>query len=115
MWYSPTPFCLFNPVAHGLGGKACAACDGLLSVSPQGDVLPCSSLPEPVGNLLEQDFRSVWNSPRAEYYKSKGYAHEICRACEDFDICCGACPLYWRAFGYEELSAAREDVHASAP
>ncbi|MEW6358575.1 MAG: radical SAM protein [Planctomycetota bacterium] len=113
MWYSPTPFCLFNPVASGFGGKACAACDGLLSVSPSGDVLPCSSLAEPVGNLLRQDFRDVWNSPQAEYYKSKSYAHDICRSCEDFDVCCGACPLYWRAFGYDELKAVREEAHAS--
>ena len=117
LWYSPTPFCLFNPVAHGLGGKACAACDGLLSVSPKGDVLPCSSLDEPVGNLLTTDFRAVWTSPRAEYYKSKSYAHEVCHACEDFDICCGACPLYWRAFGYDELTGSgagvREEAHVS--
>ena len=42
-WYSPTPFCIFNPIAHGLGNKGCAACDGLVHVSPAGDVLPCSS------------------------------------------------------------------------
>ncbi|NOZ20132.1 MAG: radical SAM protein [Planctomycetes bacterium] len=113
LWYSPTPFCLFNPAASGFGGKACAACDGLLSVSPTGDVLPCSSLAEPAGNLLREEFRDVWRSPRAEYYKSKSYAHEICQACEDFDVCCGACPLYWRAFGYDELKAVREEAHAS--
>ena len=107
MWYSPTPFCLFNPVAHGLGGKSCAACDGLLSVSPTGDVLPCSSLDEPVGNLLTEDFHAVWNSPRAEYYKNKHYAHDVCQSCEDFELCCGACPLYWRAFGHGELDAQR--------
>lgn len=112
MWYSPTPYCLFNPVADGLGGKACAACDGLLSVSPQGDVLPCSSLFDPVGNLLKADFREVWSSPRAEHYKSKNYAHAICKACEDFEVCCGACPLYWEAFGYRELMAGREVAHA---
>ncbi len=42
-WYSPTPFCIFNPIAHGLGNKGCAACDGLVHVSPSGEVLPCSS------------------------------------------------------------------------
>ena len=110
MWYSPTPFCLFNPVAHGLGGKSCAACDGLLSVSPTGDVLPCSSLDEPVGNLLTEDFHAVWNSPLAEYYKTKSYAHDTCRSCEDFELCCGACPLYWRAFGHGELDAQRRQA-----
>ncbi|NIS63718.1 MAG: radical SAM protein, partial [Gemmatimonadales bacterium] len=49
MWYSPTPMCMFNPVAHGLGNKGCSACDGLLSVAANGAVLPCASYDEPVG------------------------------------------------------------------
>ena len=56
-WYSPIPHCHYNTIAHGLGNKSCAAMDGLLSVSPAGDVLPCSSYPEPMGNLLDADFR----------------------------------------------------------
>ena len=106
LWYSPTPYCLYNPVAHGLGNKGCAACDGLLSVSPTGDVFPCSSLPVSVGNLLRKDFRAVWNGRRARYYRRKKFAHKKCRACEKFDLCTGACPIYWKAVGFEELLAA---------
>jgi radical SAM protein with 4Fe4S-binding SPASM domain len=112
MWYSPVPMCLFNTVAHGLGNKGCAACDGLLSVSPTGEVLPCSSCADSVGNLLRQDFETVWNSERARYYHTKEFAHERCRSCGEFALCNGACPLYWREFGYAEL----EEVfrHSSA-
>jgi len=104
LWYSPTPLCLFNPISHGLGNKGCAACDGLLSVSPTGDVLPCSSFDEGVGNLLREDFRTIWWGDRAEYYKQKRYAHAVCRACGDFVFCDGACPLYWASRGYDELT-----------
>lgn len=104
LWYSPTPYCIYNPVAGRLGGKSCAACDGLLSVAPNGDVLPCSSLPESVGNLLKTPFENVWNSRRARYWREKRYAHKICRDCEQFDLCTGACPIYWKAMGYGELS-----------
>lgn len=45
MWYSPTPMCLFNPVISGFGNKGCSACEGLLSVDPKGNLLPCSSWP----------------------------------------------------------------------
>jgi radical SAM protein with 4Fe4S-binding SPASM domain len=114
LWYSPTPICLFNPIAHGLGNKGCAACDGLLSVSPTGDVLPCSSFEQGVGNLLREDFRTIWWGDRAEYYKQKRYAHSLCRACRDFTVCDGACPLYWETRGYGELLAARESA-ADAP
>lgn len=113
MWYSPTPVCIFNPIPHRLGNKGCAACDGLLSVSPTGDVLPCSSWPEPMGNLLAEDFHAVWNSARASALRAKEDAPEGCRDCGDFALCQGACPLYWRHFGCEELTRYGEP-HAAA-
>lgn len=111
MWYSPTPMCLFNPVAHGLGNKGCSACDGLLSVGANGDVLPCASYNESVGNLLEQDVRDVWRSQRATQFREKFLAHPACRACPEFAICNGACPLYWRQMGFDELNGR----HGFAP
>ncbi len=102
-WYSPTPHCLYNPIARGLGNKSCAAVDGLLSVSPSGDVLPCSSYPLPLGNLLRVDFRSIWFSEGALHFKHKEYAPEACAGCESFVACQSACPLYWRYAGTGEI------------
>jgi radical SAM protein with 4Fe4S-binding SPASM domain len=107
-WYSPTPMCLYNPIARGLGNKSCAACDGLLSVSPSGDVLPCSSWPEPVGNLIGDGFDAVWFSKKAAWFKEKRYAPAECRACSSFTACQAACPLYWRHAGYGELLGSKE-------
>lgn len=103
MWYSPVPMCMFNSVSRGLGNKGCSACDGLLSVAANGDVLPCASYDESVGNLLEQDADEVWRSARARQHRDKYLAHPQCRACEQFAICNGACPLYWRQMGFGEL------------
>ena len=108
------PILIFNPVKHKLGNKGCAACDGLLSISPKGDVLPCSSWPEPVGNLLEDDFYKVWMSSRAARLRRKEYAAPICRGCEDFALCQGACPLYWDHFGQDELIEHGEPYVAAA-
>ncbi len=105
-WYSPTPLCLYNPIARGLGNKSCAACDGLISVSPSGGLLPCSSWPEPLGNLLAGPFSSLWFSEEAAYFKQKRYAPKACRDCASFVACQAACPLYWKARGYGELCAA---------
>lgn len=107
-WYSPLPMCLYNPVARGLGNKSCAACDGLLSVSPAGDVLPCSSWPKPVGNLLSEGFEAVWFSKAAAWFKNKRYAPESCTTCPSFTACQAACPLYWQYAGYSELSSCKE-------
>jgi radical SAM protein with 4Fe4S-binding SPASM domain len=107
MWYSPTPLCLFNPIPKGLGNKGCAACDGLLSVAADGAVLPCSSCPGPVGNLLRQEFSEIWQSPKARRYRRKGFAPPGCRDCEHFAVCHGACPLYWQSQGIRELPVNR--------
>ncbi len=109
MWYSPTPMCLYNPLASGLGNKSCAACDGLISLSPTGGVLPCSSFDEPVGNLLEQDFGEIWQSKEASFYRNKQYAPASCQSCPDFTACACGCPLYWNAVGFDELADSPQE------
>jgi radical SAM protein with 4Fe4S-binding SPASM domain len=106
-WYSPIPHCHYNTIARGLGNKSCAAMDGLLSVSPAGDVLPCSSYPLPMGNLLEKDFHSVWFSERAQFFKKKLYAPPECKGCDSFTACQAACPLYWKQAGTAEIRPGR--------
>jgi len=106
MWYSPTPLCIYNPIAAGLGNKSCAACDGLLSVAPDGGVLPCSSFGQSVGNLMDEDFASIWKGEKARYWGNKDYAPPRCLSCADFDACACACPLYWDKVGYSELEDA---------
>ncbi len=102
-WYSPTPHCLYNPIARGLGNKSCAAMDGLLSVSPSGDVLPCSSYPRPMGSLIRDGFRAIWFSAGARHFKRKEYAPAECAGCESFRACQAACPLYWSRVGTAEI------------
>ena len=113
-WYSPIPHCHYNTIAHGLGNKSCAAMDGLLSVSPAGDVLPCSSYPEPMGNLLTQGFRDIWFSARAGFFKNKEYAPRECAGCGSFTACQAACPLYWRYAGTSEIRNPNECVRSAA-
>lgn len=103
MWYSPVPLCMFNTITNDLGNKGCAACDGLLSIAPNGDILPCSSYDQAVGNLKTEKFEQIWNNKDSKYFREKGFAHEICAACEHLAVCNGGCPLYWRNLGYQEI------------
>ncbi len=106
VWYSPVPLCLFNPVAHGLGSQSCSAADGLLSVAPDGSVLPCSSFEQGVGNLLREPFDVVWNRRAARYWREKEFLPPGCQDCDLADLCCGACPLYWDERGdFSEIGA----------
>ena len=112
MWYSPTPMCIFNPIVHGLGNKGCAACDGLLSIAPNGDILPCSSFPKSMGNILKMkgQFKESWHSPEFEFFQKKRFAHDICQECEYLAICNGGCPLYWKQVGFEEILSSKKEV-----
>jgi radical SAM protein with 4Fe4S-binding SPASM domain len=105
VWYSPLPLCLFNTIAHGLGNRGCAAADGLLHVSPAGDVLPCSSFghAESLGNLLRQPFEEVWHSRAARFFRAKHMMPVGCKGCPEAAACQGACVLYWREKGVAEL------------
>jgi radical SAM protein with 4Fe4S-binding SPASM domain len=107
IWYSPIPYCIFNPVLHGLGAKACACVDGILSIDPGGRVLPCSSFEAGIGSLLEQPFARIWESRAARYWRRKEFVPPPCGGCGDADICGGGCPLYWDAAGsFAELPCA---------
>jgi len=104
VWYSPVPHCLFNPIVYGLGSQSCSAADGLLSIAPDGQVLPCSSFEQGVGNLVSEGFETIWNRRAARYWRDKEFVPPGCRECEMVDICCGACPLYWDEQGsFDEL------------
>jgi radical SAM protein with 4Fe4S-binding SPASM domain len=108
VWYSPIPYCIFNPVLHGLGAKSCACVDGILSVDPAGRVLPCSSFGDGIGSLLDHGFRSIYDSKAARYWREKRFVPPMCRTCHDVDVCAGACPLYWDAAGsFAELPRTR--------
>ena len=105
VWYSPVPLCLFNPVAHGLGSQSCSAADGLLSIAPDGSVLPCSSFERGIGNLLHESFDTVWNRRTALYWRRKEFLPPGCASCALASLCCGACPLYWDERGsFAEIS-----------
>ena len=99
VWYSPIPYCIFNPVLHGLGAKSCACVDGIVSVDPAGQLLPCSSFASGIGSLLERDFDELWEGRAARYWRRKEFVPPVCRDCPDVDVCSGACPLYWDAAG----------------
>jgi len=111
VWYSPVPYCLFNPVAHGLGSQSCSAAEGLLSVAPDGQVLPCSSFEQGIGNLAREDFDVIWNRRAARYWRNKEFLPPGCQSCDMVEICCGACPLYWDEQGsFAEIAPYLKDT-----
>jgi len=110
LWYTPTEYCRLSPVELGLGAKACNAAEYSICIEPNGDVLPCQSYYEPVGNLLRDSWTEIWESPlflalrnRREDPAGCGLPEE-CIDCEELSVCGGGCPLQ-RTERLEEAAA----------
>ena len=92
-WYTPTHYCVLNPVALGLGIKCCSAARITLCVEPDGDVIPCQSFFETVGNILTDNWSDIWNHPICNSLRGREYAPTKCRECPELNICGAGCPL----------------------
>lgn len=59
----------------------CIAGNDLFFIDPSGNVTPCNGSAEPwiMGNLKEQSFEAIWNSPRADDVRSQ--VRECARSC----------------------------------
>jgi radical SAM protein with 4Fe4S-binding SPASM domain len=93
LWYTPTQYCNFDPVQLGLGIKACTAAMINACVGPNGDVYPCQSYFESLGNILTDSWEKIWKNPLATKLRSRGSVEEKCTDCDQLDVCGGGCPL----------------------
>jgi radical SAM protein with 4Fe4S-binding SPASM domain len=93
-WYSPTCYHLgVDPTKMGLGIKTCSAAAHNMTVQPDGTVLPCQSWPDSVGNILEDEWSTIWRHPTCVKLRDHLFRPEECRGCEHETTCGGGCPL----------------------
>jgi radical SAM protein with 4Fe4S-binding SPASM domain len=93
LWYTPTQYCRFNPVSLGLGIKSCSAAMINMCVGPNGDVYPCQSYFESLGNILKDPWEKIWNHPLATKIRNREYVEPKCKDCPELQVCGGGCPL----------------------
>lgn len=93
IWYTPTEYCHFDPMELELGVKGCTAALYNMCVEPNGDVIPCQSYYEPLGNILHDDWNSIWNHSLAINLRERRYVSEKCHHCNLLSECGGGCPL----------------------
>ncbi|MGC1378606.1 MAG: radical SAM protein [Anaerolineales bacterium] len=97
IWYTPTQYCNFDPVALDLGAKGCTAALYNLCVEPNGDVLPCQSYYRPLGNLLTGEWDAIWNHTLAVQLRERQALPEKCGGCSLLAECGGGCPLQFES------------------
>jgi radical SAM protein with 4Fe4S-binding SPASM domain len=96
IWYSPTQYCVVNPIDLGLGAKHCSAANTSVGIEPNGDVIPCQSYFEAVGNILTDDWDKIWNSKLFKRIRNHELCQPKCKKCNLLDVCGGGCPLYFQ-------------------
>ena len=93
LWYTPTQYCNFDPVSLGLGVKSCTAAMINACIGPNGDVYPCQSYFESLGNILAEPWEKIWNHPLAKRIRGREYVEDKCKNCNELQVCGGGCPL----------------------
>jgi radical SAM protein with 4Fe4S-binding SPASM domain len=93
IWYTPTQYCHFDPMQLELGVKGCTAALYNMCIEPNGDVIPCQSYYQPVGNILTTRWKNIWNNDLSKYLREHKYIPEKCTGCALLSECGGGCPL----------------------
>jgi len=97
IWYTPTQYCNFDPMALDLGVKGCTAALYNMCVEPDGNVLPCQSYYQPLGNLLKDDWNAIWNHKLAVRLRERQDLPQKCAGCALLAECGGGCPLQFES------------------
>jgi len=93
IWYTPTQYCEFDPTANNLGVKGCTAALYSMCIESNGNVLPCQSYYQPLGNILTDSWDSIWNHKLSVQLRERQNLPAKCETCSLITECGGGCPL----------------------
>jgi radical SAM protein with 4Fe4S-binding SPASM domain len=93
IWYTPTQYCHFDPMQLELGVKGCTAALYNMCVEPNGDVIPCQSYYQSLGNILSAKWSSIWDHQLSVKLRERREIPEKCHNCSLLSECGGGCPL----------------------
>jgi len=93
IWYTPTQYCHFDPMELELGVKGCSAALYNMCIEPNGDVIPCQSYYQSLGNILSSKWSSIWEHKLSVKLRERREIPEKCIHCSLLVECGGGCPL----------------------
>jgi radical SAM protein with 4Fe4S-binding SPASM domain len=99
IWYTPTQYCHFDPMQLELGVKGCTAAMYNMCIEPNGDVIPCQSYYQTLGNILANSWTSIWNHDLSTKLRERKSIPEKCQTCSIVTECGGGCPLVMKING----------------
>ncbi len=81
----------------GCTGFGCGAAFNFVALLPDGEVHACRKFPSPIGNILESDFGTIYESPEAKRYRM---GPEPCKECRLRTVC-GGCMAVVHGMGLD--------------
>jgi radical SAM protein with 4Fe4S-binding SPASM domain len=93
IWYTPTQYCQFDPTRQNLGVKGCTAALYSMCIESNGDVIPCQSYYTSLGNMLDDEWDSIWNHELSVRLRERKGLPAKCDGCGLVAECGGGCPL----------------------
>ncbi len=72
---------------HGCTGHGCGAAFNFFALLPHGEVHACRKFPSHIGNVIETDFNTIYESPQARLFRSGCQSCKMCPARNQ----CGGC------------------------
>jgi radical SAM protein with 4Fe4S-binding SPASM domain len=81
----------------GLPVVDCSGAYTNMALEPNGDVLVCRYLFQPLGNILANEWDAIWNHPNAAKVRNREDLPDRCGQCPDLVLCGGGCPE-WQFF-----------------
>ncbi len=108
IWYTPTQYCNFDPMQLELGVKGCTAALYNMCIEPNGEVIPCQSYYQSLGNILSEPWKNIWNHDLSIYLREHHYIPQKCTGCALLRECGGGCPLTIKPLGKDEQNSKKE-------
>jgi radical SAM protein with 4Fe4S-binding SPASM domain len=93
IWYTPTQYCEFDPTVSNLGVKGCTAALYSMCIESNGDVIPCQSYYQALGNILSDPWNAIWNHKLSVQLRERQDLPKKCEGCPVVAECGGGCPL----------------------
>ncbi len=88
LWELLQPLCGGERIEYG----GCQAANSLGHINAQGQLLPCSSWPQPLGSMLSDNLLDLWQTrARLDVRQQIDSVPVGCDDCRDYSICFGGC------------------------
>ena len=85
---------LLQPLSGGSRSEygGCQAANSLGYIDKYGQLFPCASWPQPLGDLLQENLLDLWQSQlRLQIRQQIAEIPVGCEGCRDYEICYGGC------------------------